>query len=89
MTADMFSLFGGAIESQEAQRDSTTANWTDANKDRPSPFMDLPQLIQNFKKHGLKSRDLVALTGGHTLGFANCSILKTASTMKLTSILIL
>ncbi|XP_031267606.1 peroxidase 70-like [Pistacia vera] len=54
------------------RRDSNTANRTLANSDIPSPFMDLPALIDNFKKHGLGERDLVALSGGHTLGFAHC-----------------
>lgn len=34
--------------------------------------MDLPALIKNFKKQGLDKEDLVALSGGHTLGFAQC-----------------
>ncbi|OMO67793.1 Plant peroxidase [Corchorus olitorius] len=54
------------------RRDSTTASRTQANLDIPSPFMDLPALIDNFKSHGLNARDLVALSGGHTVGFAQC-----------------
>ncbi|KAJ6708418.1 PEROXIDASE 72-RELATED [Salix viminalis] len=29
-------------------------------------------VVVNFKKHGLDERDLVALSGGHTIGFAQC-----------------
>ncbi|WCJ27807.1 Peroxidase [Euphorbia peplus] len=54
------------------RRDSTTASRTKANNDIPSPFMDLPQLITNFKNQGLDEEDLVALSGAHTLGFAQC-----------------
>lgn len=61
---------------QLGRRDSTTASRTDANRHLPSPFMDLSQLIQNFKNQGLNARDLVALSGGHTLGFAKCSSFK-------------
>ncbi|XP_031264587.1 peroxidase 70-like [Pistacia vera] len=54
------------------RRDSTTASRELANRDIPSPFMDLPALIDNFKRQGLDKRDLVALSGGHTLGFSQC-----------------
>lgn len=54
------------------RRDSTTASKNTANTDIPSPFMDLPALISNFKKQGLNEKDLVVLSGGHTLGFAQC-----------------
>ncbi|RWR81242.1 peroxidase 70-like protein [Cinnamomum micranthum f. kanehirae] len=57
---------------QLGRRDSTTANQTAANIDIPSPFLDLPGLIASFKKQGLGLRDLVALSGGHTVGFARC-----------------
>ncbi|KAE8718286.1 Peroxidase 2 [Hibiscus syriacus] len=54
------------------RRDSTTASRTQADTDLPAPFMDLPALINNFKNQGLNERDLVALSGGHTIGFAQC-----------------
>nr|GMC99744.1 cationic peroxidase 1-like [Ipomoea batatas] len=43
-----------------------------ANNNLPSPFMDLSNLTENFKNQGLNIKDLVALSGGHTLGFAQC-----------------
>ncbi|KAE8718280.1 Peroxidase 2 [Hibiscus syriacus] len=54
------------------RRDSTTASRTQADTYLPAPFMDLPALINNFKNQGLNERDLVALSGGHTIGFAQC-----------------
>ncbi|XP_041028076.1 peroxidase P7-like [Juglans microcarpa x Juglans regia] len=54
------------------RRDSTTASRTLADIDIPAPFLDLPALIENFKKQGLNEKDLVALSGGHTLGFSRC-----------------
>lgn len=54
------------------RRDSTTASRAQADQDIPSPFMDLPALIHNFKNVGLDLKDLVALSGGHTLGYAQC-----------------
>ncbi|KAI3761561.1 hypothetical protein L1987_51981 [Smallanthus sonchifolius] len=54
------------------RRDSTTASRTAADANIPSPFMDLPALIKNFKDQGLDEEDLVVLSGAHTLGFAQC-----------------
>lgn len=39
----------------------------------PAPSSNSTQLIQSFAKRGLGVKDLVALSGGHTLGFSHCS----------------
>lgn len=39
----------------------------------PPPFLNATQLIQTFASRGLGIKDLVALSGGHTLGFSHCS----------------
>ncbi|CAK9144495.1 unnamed protein product [Ilex paraguariensis] len=70
-------LGGPTWKVQLGRRDSTTASRTDANTDIPSPFMDLPALINIFQKHGLNVKDLVALSGGHTIGIAQCRIFRT------------
>ncbi|XP_015089596.1 peroxidase 70-like [Solanum pennellii] len=66
-------LGGPTWEVPLGRRDSTTASRTKANNDIPPPTLDLPALINSFKKQGLDEKDLVALSGGHTLGFAQCS----------------
>ncbi|XP_030541861.1 peroxidase P7-like [Rhodamnia argentea] len=63
-------LGGPSWEVQLGRRDSTMASRTAANNDIPAPNMDLPALINTFQKQGLDSRDLVALSGAHTIGFA-------------------
>ncbi|KAK4377437.1 hypothetical protein RND71_003733 [Anisodus tanguticus] len=68
----LINLGGPTWEVTLGRRDSTTASRTTANNDIPTPFMDLPALIKNFKKQSLNEKDLVALSGGHTLGFAQC-----------------
>ncbi|KAL4189907.1 hypothetical protein AMTRI_Chr08g209390 [Amborella trichopoda] len=55
------------------RRDSTTASLSAANTQIPSPFANLSALISNFQSHGLNTRDLVALSGGHTIGLARCA----------------
>ena len=65
-------LGGPSWKVRLGRRDSTTASRTQANLDIPAPFMDLPALINNFKNQGLNQKDLVALSGGHTIGFAQC-----------------
>ncbi|XP_059668117.1 peroxidase 70-like [Cornus florida] len=70
---DSVVLLGGPTwKVQLGRRDSTTASRTAANNDIPAASMDLPALINNFKKQGLDVKDLVALSGGHILGFAQC-----------------
>ncbi|KAK6117592.1 hypothetical protein DH2020_048671 [Rehmannia glutinosa] len=39
----------------------------------PAPSSNTSQLIQSFSQRGLSAKDLVALSGGHTLGFSHCS----------------
>ncbi|KAI3408258.1 uncharacterized protein J3R85_020396 [Psidium guajava] len=65
-------LGGPSWKVRLGRRDSTTASRTMANNDIPKPSMDLPALINNFKRQGLKVKDLVVLSGAHTIGFAQC-----------------
>ncbi|KAL6340853.1 hypothetical protein AAG906_031963 [Vitis piasezkii] len=54
------------------RRDSTTANQAGANSDIPTPLETLEQITQKFTNKGLDSTDLVALSGAHTFGRAQC-----------------
>ncbi|XP_008787874.1 peroxidase 15 [Phoenix dactylifera] len=53
------------------RRDGTTANITGANN-LPSPFDSLTTLQSKFSAVGLGDTDLVALSGAHTFGRAQC-----------------
>ncbi|CAN8327220.1 unnamed protein product [Cochlearia groenlandica] len=42
----------------------------------PSPFLNATQIIQTFGQRGFTPQDVVALSGAHTLGVAQCSSFK-------------
>lgn len=70
-------LSGGPLwELPLGRRDSKTANLKLANDSIPSPFFNIQTLVAFFKKQGLDETDLVALSGGHTIGMARCSTVK-------------
>uniref|UniRef100_A0A5B7CA56 Peroxidase n=1 Tax=Davidia involucrata TaxID=16924 RepID=A0A5B7CA56_DAVIN len=54
------------------RRDSTTASLSAANNDLPSPVMDLSDLITAFSNKGFSAKEMVALSGSHTMGQARC-----------------
>ncbi|XP_047333052.1 lignin-forming anionic peroxidase-like [Impatiens glandulifera] len=57
---------------QLGRRDSTTANRTEAEANLPRFTSTLDEHIANFDGKGLNVRDLVALSGSHTIGQAQC-----------------
>ncbi|KMT11721.1 hypothetical protein BVRB_5g106570 [Beta vulgaris subsp. vulgaris] len=63
---------GPSWEVSLGRRDSLTASFDGANKFIPTPNLSLDALIANFKQQGLDTKDLVALSGAHTMGVARC-----------------
>ncbi|KAH6820566.1 Peroxidase superfamily protein [Perilla frutescens var. hirtella] len=59
------------------RRDSTTTNVDEANSDLPGPDSDLQRLLDAFDKKNLTPRDMVALSGAHTVGQAQCRTFRT------------
>ncbi|GKV35965.1 hypothetical protein SLEP1_g44155 [Rubroshorea leprosula] len=55
------------------RRDSTTASKSLAESNLPRFIDDLPRLISLFGNKGLSARDMVALSGSHTIGQAQCA----------------
>ncbi|KAD3640930.1 hypothetical protein E3N88_30153 [Mikania micrantha] len=58
------------------RRDGLTANITAANTEIPSPFEPLDNIIAKFTAKDLNLKDVVALSGAHTIGFAKCFAFK-------------
>ncbi|MCE2056167.1 hypothetical protein HAX54_044143 [Datura stramonium] len=54
------------------RRDARTANFTGALTQLPAPFDDLNVQLRKFSAKGLSAREMVALVGSHTVGFARC-----------------
>ncbi|KAG5006765.1 hypothetical protein JHK85_025307 [Glycine max] len=54
------------------RRDGLTANQAGANSSIPSPFESLANVTSKFSAVGLDTTDLVALSGAHTFGRAQC-----------------
>lgn len=58
------------------RRDSKTASLGGSNSNIPPPNATLQNLLTFFKRQGLDEVDLVALSGGHTIGVARCVTFK-------------
>ncbi|KAK8960608.1 Cationic peroxidase 1 [Platanthera guangdongensis] len=66
-------LGGRPYNLQVGRRDALTASKAAANNDIPRPTFNFAALLSNFQSHGLDLKDLVLLSGGHTVGLARCT----------------
>ncbi|RWR92198.1 peroxidase P7-like protein [Cinnamomum micranthum f. kanehirae] len=55
------------------RRDARTASRSAANNNIPPPTSNLNRLISSFSSKGLSVKDMVALSGSHTIGQARCT----------------
>jgi peroxidase len=71
---DSVTLVGGPYwDVPLGRRDSLTANLQASNNDIPAPNNTLPTIIAKFRNQGLGVVDVVALSGGHTIGLSRCT----------------
>ncbi|XP_052164809.1 peroxidase 55-like [Oryza glaberrima] len=71
---DVVSLASGPWWSVELGRlDGLVSKASDVDGKLPGPDMRVTKLAAVFDKHGLSMRDMVALSGAHTVGFAHCT----------------
>ncbi|XP_076943612.1 peroxidase 47-like [Bidens hawaiensis] len=66
---------GPVYDIQKGRKDGTRSKIEDT-RNLPSPFFNTSELIKMFGQKGFTVQDLVALSGGHTLGVARCSSFK-------------
>ncbi|XP_057523299.1 peroxidase P7-like [Amaranthus tricolor] len=69
----VYHLGGPTWEVKLGRRDSLSANITAANIFIPAPSSNISVLKSNFHDVGLSFKDLVALSGAHTIGYARCA----------------
>ncbi|KAL7255017.1 hypothetical protein ACSBR1_009222 [Camellia fascicularis] len=70
---DAVALSGGPHwEVKLGRKDSLTASQEDSNNIMPSPRANTTSLIDLFSKFNLSIKDLVALSGSHSIGKARC-----------------
>lgn len=69
----LIQLGGPSYEVEVGRRDSRTASRDAANNNIPAPTLNFSALLSNFQSHGLSMKDLVVLSGGHTIGLARCT----------------
>ncbi|XVF67626.1 hypothetical protein PTKIN_Ptkin10aG0136400 [Pterospermum kingtungense] len=58
------------------RRDGTTASQQAANEQLPSPIEPLDNITAKFTSKGLDLKDVVVLSGAHTIGYAQCFTFK-------------
>ncbi|XP_074582764.1 peroxidase 4-like [Curcuma longa] len=66
-------LGGPTWDVKLGRRDSKTASLSAANSNIPPPNASLANLASSFSNKGLSTRDLVSLSGAHTIGQARCT----------------
>ncbi|KAL1342560.1 peroxidase 66 [Arachis duranensis] len=70
---DVVTMSGGPYwKVLKGRKDGKVSKASDTSN-LPAPFFNVSQLIQSFAKRGLGVKDMVTLSGGHTLGFSHCS----------------
>ncbi|KAF6994884.1 hypothetical protein CFC21_011485 [Triticum aestivum] len=63
---------GPSWEVKLGRRDSTMASVTQIDQNLPAPFLGVAGLNASFVGKGFNLTDMVALSGGHTIGMAQC-----------------
>ncbi|KAL6870582.1 hypothetical protein ACP4OV_014430 [Aristida adscensionis] len=66
-------LGGPRWQVKVGRRDSTAASFSGANNNIPPPTSGLANLTSLFAAQGLSQKDMVALSGAHTIGLARCT----------------
>ncbi|XP_077247164.1 peroxidase 41-like [Tasmannia lanceolata] len=72
-TRDLVNLVGGPRwEVYKGRRDGLVSKASRVAGNLPLPNQSISQFVTLFKSKGLTVQDMVALSGGHTIGFSHC-----------------
>ncbi|XP_058111099.1 peroxidase P7-like [Magnolia sinica] len=66
-------LGGPSWNVKVGRKDARTASQAASNRDIPAPTFSLNNLSSSFRAQGLSTKDMVALSGSHSIGQAQCS----------------
>ncbi|TXG55340.1 hypothetical protein EZV62_020596 [Acer yangbiense] len=66
-------IYGPYWEVPTGRRDGSVSIGSETFGNLPPPFANITLLKQNFAAKGLSVKDLVVLSGGHTIGTSHCS----------------
>ncbi|KAF7811662.1 peroxidase 65-like [Senna tora] len=73
-TRDLVKMVGGPYyKVLLGRKDSLVTNITKAAESLPEPEMPMDRIITKFTSRGFNIREMVALTGAHTIGFTHCN----------------
>ncbi|KAK3035091.1 hypothetical protein RJ639_032593 [Escallonia herrerae] len=68
-----FALKGPFWKVETGRRDGRVSSFNEALSNLLPPFANITTLKQGFQQKGLSAKDLVVLSGGHTIGTSHCS----------------
>ncbi|KAF9606388.1 hypothetical protein IFM89_025077 [Coptis chinensis] len=72
-TRDFIKMVGGPFyKVRLGRKDSLVSRYSDVEGKLPMPSMSMDQILAIFKSKGISEQELVALIGGHTIGFSHC-----------------
>ncbi|KAJ9537202.1 hypothetical protein OSB04_029935 [Centaurea solstitialis] len=73
---DAIFFAGGPVYDIPKGRKDGTRSKIEDTRNLPPPTFNTSELIKMFGQHGFTTQEMVALSGGHTLGVARCSSFK-------------
>nr|BCX31640.1 peroxidase [Carthamus tinctorius] len=73
---DAIFFAGGPVYDIPKGRKDGTRSKIEDTRNLPPPTFNTSELIKMFGQHGFTAQEMVALSGGHTLGVARCSSFK-------------
>uniref|UniRef100_A0A1J3CX85 Peroxidase n=1 Tax=Noccaea caerulescens TaxID=107243 RepID=A0A1J3CX85_NOCCA len=68
-------LYGLSWGVETGRRDGKVTNINEALSNLPTPLDNVTSLITQFQAKGLDKKDLVVLSGGHTIGHGHCPLI--------------